>query len=182
MEENNNSPEREIEGVTTVIIGKPIINEEQIAAQRQWHLQVGRRRRHWLVTIGIFLALVGFLGFLLLRFLRSFQSGNNAPPPDYLTSALDEIHDGKILFNPPREMEQGKAERVETRISYQDIGDAITKHLRGRGEPQTETIQVGEKMTVTLSANETEFNIKKYGPDEELVAGRPFAQWEWDVM
>jgi len=78
-------------------------------------------------------------------------------------------------------MEQGKPERVEARISYQDIGDAIKKDLKGRGEPELQTIQVGQQMTVTLLADKKEFDIKKYGPDEQLVAGRPFAQCEWEV-
>lgn len=101
------------------------------------------------------------------------------PPPNYLLSGLKNIHDSKILFNPPKEMDQGKPERVEARVSYQDVGDAITKGLKGRGEPNLETIQVGKNMSVTLSGDK--FDIKKYGSDKQLIAGRPFAQWEWDV-
>jgi len=36
-------------------------------------------------------------------------------------------------------------------------------------------------MSVTLHADKSEFDIKSYGSEEQLVAGRSFAQWEWDV-
>src|ERR1700687_5991735 len=102
------------------------------------------------------------------------------PPPPELLNALKEIHHSKIVFNPPVEMDQGQAERIEARISYQDIGTAITKNLKGRGLPDLENIEVGQKMTVTLLSDEDEFKIKKYASDEQLVAGKPYAQWEWD--
>lgn len=121
------------------------------------------------------------LALLLFVILQCNRTANNPPPPLPIANSLQEIHDSKIVFNPSREMEQGKPERVEARISYEDIGDAIMKDLKGRGEPELKTIQVGQQMTVTLLADEKEFDIKKYGPDEQLVAGRPFAQWEWEV-
>jgi hypothetical protein len=77
-------------------------------------------------------------------------------------------------------MDQGKVERIEARVSYQDVGDAIVKGLKGRGEPNVETIQVGQDMSVTLTGDK--FDIRKYGSDNQLIAGRPFAQWEWDVI
>jgi len=95
-----------------------------------------------------------------------------APPPEFV-DGLKEIHDGKILFNPRQDMEQGKRERVEARISYQDVGDAITKGLKGRGQRQIETIQVGEKMGVPLYADKKEFDIKKYSSEEQLVSVDP---------
>lgn len=98
-----------------------------------------------------------------------------------MASALKEIRESKILFNPPHEMEQGKKERIEARISYQDVGDVITKNLKGRGKPELENIHVGRKMSVTLLADDDVFRVKKYGSDEQLVAERPYAQWEWDV-
>jgi len=122
------------------------------------------------------------LGLLLFVILQCNKTEYREPPPRLpIAKSLQDIHDRKILFNPPREMDQGKSERVEARISYQDIGDAITKELKGRGDPQVDTIKVGQKMTVTLHADENDFNIKKYSSDEQLVEGRQYAQWEWDV-
>lgn len=126
--------------------------------------------------------LISVLG-LAISFAKYFNDAASKPrlPPPYLAKSLADIHDSRILFNPPKEMEQGKKERIEARISYHDIGDAITKGLRGRGEPQLELIQVGERMTVTLHGDEEEFEISKYSSEEQLVAGRSYAQWEWDV-
>lgn len=112
--------------------------------------------------------------------LNSSSAGGGYLDPR-LRTALKEIHNGKILFNPPHEMEQGKPERVETRISFNDIEEAISKNLKGRGDPEIERIEVGRKMSVTLTADDEAFKITKYSSDEQLVAGRPFAQWEWDV-
>jgi hypothetical protein len=121
--------------------------------------------------------IIGIAGAWLAGY-TVWQAGAHPPPP-YLVDGLKDIHDSKILFNPPREMEQGKTDRIEARISYQDVGDAIAKGLKGRGEPNVETIQVGQSMSVTLSGDK--FDIKKYGSDLQVIAGRPFAQWEWDV-
>ena len=125
-------------------------------------------------------AVVGLLGVGLMSYMILQSRANTQPPPPYLVTGLQDIHDSKILFNPPREMEQGKPERIEARISYQEVGDAIVKGLKGRGEPNVETIQVGQNMSVTLGGDK--FNIKKYGSDKQLIAGRPFAQWEWDTI
>lgn len=125
--------------------------------------------------------LAPLLFIILLVFACNLSAPRRRDPPLWLTGSLQEIHDGKILFNPPREMDQGKTERIEARISYLDLDDAITRGLKGRGEPNLEAIQVGEIMTVTLHADTKEFDIKKYSSDEQVVAGRPYAQWEWDV-
>ena len=137
--------------------------------------------KRFIIAIAV-AVLVGLLGVCFLFFVVFFTlSVPELPaqtPPSYLLEAFKDIHDSKILFNPPLEMDQGKAARIEARISYSDIGDAITKGLKGPGKPQVEAIQVGQEMTVKLYADKKDFEIKKYSSDEQWVEGRPFAQWE----
>jgi hypothetical protein len=122
-----------------------------------------------------------FAGMAFFSIPEVMQLLSKPPQTPALKAALQEIHESKILFNPPHEMDQGKPVRVEARISYQDIGNAISKNLKGPGEITVERIEVGKKMSVTLTSDDEAFKIKKYGSDEQLVAGRPYAQWEWDV-
>jgi hypothetical protein len=42
------------------------------------------------------------------------------------------LHDSKIVFNPPDEMQQQKTEIIQARISFEDIGAALGKGLRVR--------------------------------------------------
>lgn len=118
--------------------------------------------------------------FLPAQSLPTAWITNENLPPD-LKTALRELSDGKILFNPPKEMLQGKTERVEARISYGDIGNTLADKLKGKGTPEIEDIKVGRKMSVYLYANKDEFEITKYSSDSQVVGGSPYTQWEWDV-
>lgn len=129
----------------------------------------------------LFLTLISVVSMTLALYLKKTQPLIPPSISPAIRSALEEIHESKILFNPPHEMEQGKLERVEARISYKDVGDAIIKNLKGRGKPELENIQVGQKMSVTLYYDEDDFKVKSYNSKEQVVIGRPYAQWEWDV-
>lgn len=116
---------------------------------------------------------------LLVVYLR--RNNNQKQLDPNFQAAIERIHDGKILFNPPHDMDQGKVERVEVRISYDDINQAITNNLKGKGNPELDNIHAGQEMSATLSGDKDAFNIKEYSSAKQVVSGRPYAQWEWDV-
>lgn len=94
---------------------------------------------------------------------------------------LKKLTEGRIVFNPPTTMQQGKAERIEARITSQDIGTKLTEGLKGRGVPKVENVKVGSFMKVLLYAKQDEFHITKLSSDEQVVLGQPYAQWDWMV-
>jgi len=100
---------------------------------------------------------------------------------DELDREVAKLHEGKILFNPPSEMKQGKRERIEARVSFEDIGAALSENLKGRAAPQIEPVKVSSIMKVILTGDQDAFAIEQFGTDEQIVKGRPFAQWSWDV-
>ena len=91
------------------------------------------------------------------------------------------LHQSKIVFNPPTEMLEQRTETIQARISFQDIGAALAEGLEGRGKPQEESLKVSETMKVTLTGDADAFLIRPIGDEEQLVAGREYAQWEWRV-
>lgn len=98
---------------------------------------------------------------------------------------MDKLRDSKILFNPPLEMQQGKREIVEVRISAEDIGPVISGNLEGRGAPTVESIKVSPVMKVTMTGDEGAFELRRLNGDEEQIItgipGRPYAEWKWEV-
>lgn len=104
-------------------------------------------------------------------------------PPDLealIEKEVQKLRESKIVFNPPREMQEQKMEKIEARISFEDIGPALAQGLEGSGTPQTETLKVSPIMNVTLTGDPTAFQIEGSGA-EQVVAGKPFAQWDWYV-
>jgi len=91
------------------------------------------------------------------------------------------LRDGNIVFNPHTEMKEQKPETVQARISFQDIGPALAEGLKGPGKPQEEKLKVSEIMTVKLIGDKTAFSIDEVTDARQTVAGKPFAQWEWNV-
>ncbi len=90
------------------------------------------------------------------------------------------LRESKIVFNPPKDMQEQQIEKIEARISFEDIGPALTQGLQGRGEPQVETLKVSPIMKVTLTGDPAAFHIAGTG-EEQVVAGKPFGEWEWYV-
>jgi hypothetical protein len=107
-----------------------------------------------------------------------------SPSPSDLEAIIEKevqkLRESKIVFNPPREMQEQKTEKVEARISLEDIGPALAQGLEGHGAPETATLKVSPIMKVTLTGDPTAFHIEGSGA-EQIVAGKPFAQWEWYV-
>lgn len=91
------------------------------------------------------------------------------------------LRDSKIVFNPPTEMREQKTEVVQARISFDDIGAALREGLKGRGQIQEEALKVSEIMKVTLTGDGNAFLIQTIGEEEQVVSGKPYAQWEWRV-
>lgn len=103
-------------------------------------------------------------------------------PPDLsgiIEDELKKLAPGKILFNPPQEMQVGVRDRIEVRIA-KTITEDLSLELKGRGVPQIEEIRVGTFMKVRLMGNN--FDIKPLSHKEQLVAGEGFTQWDWDVV
>lgn len=102
-------------------------------------------------------------------------------PPDLsqiVESELRKLVPGRVLFNPPQEMQVGMKERVEVRIA-KTLTEDLTVGLKGRGLPREVPISVGEFMKVRLTG--IHFDVRPLSDEEQLVAGEEFTQWDWDV-
>jgi len=101
--------------------------------------------------------------------------------PDFgkkLDEELIRLSEGKILFNPPKEMKQYHKERIEVRIS-KEFNKDLTKGLKGRGLPEVEDILVSNEMKVILSGDA--FKIEPLSEPIQIISSTEPAQWEWDV-
>ena len=138
---------------------------------------------------------VSLLGLLMVALIGLFScskteptEANGSPTPtptptlaELAANELRQLTEGRIAFNPPTTMQQGQEERIEARISSEDIGAKLTEGLKGRGLPDVQNVKVGSLMKVLLYSEESEFQITKLSSEEQVVSGRPFAQWDWTV-
>ena len=120
-------------------------------------------------------------------------TGNQLPSPSPTTPDLDaliqqkirQLKQGQIASEIPSQMRQGESERISARISSQDIGDLITKGLKGNGLPEVDHIPVDTTMKLVLYPSKAEaFDIKLAGDEIKNVSNRldrPYTDWEWDV-
>jgi hypothetical protein len=101
--------------------------------------------------------------------------------PDFeknLNEELVSLTEGKILFNPPKEMKQYSKERIEVRIS-KNLNNDLSEGLRGKGLPEIEDILVSDEMKVILSGDA--FKIKSLSEPVQIISSTEPTQWEWDV-
>jgi hypothetical protein len=91
---------------------------------------------------------------------------------------LDKMPVGQMLFNPPAEMEQGRAERIELRLT-QNLSEDISQGLKGSGQPEIQPLKIGTFMRARLTGDD--FEIKALNDEEQVVSGDSFTQWAWDV-
>lgn len=91
------------------------------------------------------------------------------------------LRNSKIAFNPPAEMREQKTETIQARISFEDIGAALGSGMSGSGRVREEALKVSEVMKVTLTGDGDAFLIQRIGDEEQVVVGKPYAQWEWRV-
>jgi hypothetical protein len=113
---------------------------------------------------------------------QSAPRPQTAPGPSYddmVTSAIKAaVKPGVLAFNPPPEMTQGRAERVDVGIARSpELRDALLAGLRGQGEVQFEDMPTSTLMAVELRG--TSFEIAAFSPLAQVVA--PTARWEFDV-
>lgn len=113
------------------------------------------------------------------------MAGSAAPPPlatarDWVSEAVQSaVRRGLLLFNPPAEMRQGQAERVEVGIARSvALREALLDGLRGRGEAQFKEIDTAHFMSVELKGDA--FAITPYSMTEQIVAET--ARWEFAVV
>ncbi len=100
---------------------------------------------------------------------------------DLVRSAFaDLVQPGRLLFNPPDQMQLGDTERVEgrlTRALHLDV--ELLENLRGHGESQMEDILTTPLMAVTLKGDG--FKITPYSDEEQRVAQDRVTSWEFDI-
>jgi hypothetical protein len=85
---------------------------------------------------------------------------------------------GRLAFNPPDRMRQGRTERVEVLITRSDDFKEQLRELRGRGAVQIGPIETSPYMAVNLRG--AGFQITSLTEPEQLL--RPAARWEFDVV
>ena len=87
---------------------------------------------------------------------------------------------GRLLFNPPDQMQLGQTVRVEVRLARTLKLDAeLLEHLHGPGEPQLEEIPTAPMMAVTLTGDG--FRIAAYSDEEQSVTQGGITTWEFDI-
>jgi len=121
-------------------------------------------------------------GYLTARLKMDDQSPTSTGKgPDVIEQALDEaLAKGKIAYDIPAEMKEGKAKKAEVRIAKgidQDVVAALKQHLRDRA--QVDDIQVAPFMTVRLNAEKDSFDIQALTQDNQAVTDKTYTTWAW---
>jgi patatin-related protein len=121
-------------------------------------------------------------------------TANQLPSPTATVPDLDaliqqkikQLQQGQLASEIPSEMRQGESKRVSARIAPRDIGELITKGLKGSGLPQVDTIPVDTTMKLVLYSTKLDaFDIKLAGEEIKNISNRPdrpYTDWEWDVI
>jgi hypothetical protein len=107
------------------------------------------------------------------------ESPSPPDPGSIIQKEIQKLRESKILFNPPREMQEQKTEKIEARISFEDIGPALAQGLECHGPPETTTLKVSPIMRVTLTGDPTAFHISGSGASKSLPENH--SQWDWYV-
>ena len=101
-----------------------------------------------------------------------------APPPASGREPAAET--GLVLWNMPKRMLAGRQERVEIRLGDANVAEAaLRKGLRGRGDPQVDTLTISHLMRVTLVADEADFRIKPLNNLDQVVERDRVACWDF---
>lgn len=102
-----------------------------------------------------------------------------AASQDRISRAVREaVRPGLLAFNPPAQMHQGRAERIEVGIARSaELSDELTAGFRGRGLAETLPVPSSPVMGVELRG--ASFEIETLSPVEQLIV--PLARWEYDV-
>jgi hypothetical protein len=98
-----------------------------------------------------------------------------------IDAAVDEIvKEGRLLFNPPDQMRQGRVERLEVAIARtKGLDEKLRLMARGPGSPQIEDVETSPFMAVELTGAAFEVTPLNSATEQLL---RPTALWEFDVL
>ncbi len=113
------------------------------------------------------------------------QDAPRQPPhvtyDDLLDSAEAElVKPGRLLFNPPNQMQLGQTVRVEVRLTRTlTLDKELLEGLRGPGHTQMEEIRTAPLMAVTLESEA--FQITSYSDEEQSVTQKDITTWEFDI-
>ncbi len=115
------------------------------------------------------------------------QSPIGMPAPDPVAAALEDevrhLQQGKLAYDVPSKMMEGRQEQIEVRITRGialDVENLLKQKLRGSA--QVESIQVAPFMTVELhDADGSTFKIVPLTQDRQPVAGDGYTRWAWIV-
>jgi len=108
---------------------------------------------------------------------KPIESKGNAAIQLY--QSLEEIGWGTILFNPSRTMKVGQTNRIECRITRDEMNKALTEGLKGTGDPNIEKTQVSWNMGATLGG--ANFTIRSLSQTEQIIPAKGITEWSWGV-
>jgi hypothetical protein len=122
--------------------------------------------------------------------LLSAENPSANPPANnvnfLINTALDQLGQGLITFDPPDQMAVGEQRRITARI-IREVTEQAQEQLehglgRAGGIPQTQEIKVSSEMEVVLrGANATTFEIQQASEARQAVGQSDFTQWDWFV-
>jgi hypothetical protein len=114
--------------------------------------------------------------------LQELKKPATKPIDTQIDNRLDSAKNGQIAFNPPKQMQAGKNETVNVKIS-KSLVDDLTQGLLGGGAPQSQDIKVGSEMGVTLKGPADYFTIALLNSSEkQAVTDSEATQWVFDVL
>jgi hypothetical protein len=109
-----------------------------------------------------------------------------------LSDVIGKLDPGMMVYNPPENMKQFSAQRIELRILHLGSGNVtpgaatqtaaagtLTSDLAGSGTPIVESLNVGTVMKARLSGDG--FEIMPLHEEEQIVAGDTYTEWAWNV-
>ncbi|WP_341893949.1 hypothetical protein [Ferrovibrio terrae] len=112
-----------------------------------------------------------------------------APPPatpaeiayQALRAEAGRMTEGRIAYNPPAKMRVGVEEAITIRIGRDEVAQHLADRMAGRGQPITETIQVGDFMRVQLDGGEA-FRITPDEPQDRAIPPGGMGEWLFRVL
>ncbi len=120
------------------------------------------------------------IGLATINDIGSSVDSCSGPTIDYATQikcAMRDLQPGRLAFEPKKEMDQGREERVFIRISPDEVTD-LAKGFK-EGPPIIQPIRVGPTMRARLVYSQDEFAVRTEGEDT-LILDKT-REWSWQV-